>query len=685
MTSKTLQSILILISLSTGCSLNFTSPLNAPKIQNGTIDLSTWDFDRQGPITLKGEWIASQSPAPLSDKSAKSVHPKSGSQTAMGTQLSFAAKFGRELSGLSLSVEGFPRSKVICESDLGGFVSAGRISQDPSLSKSVRASYVIDLPTGTMVRCNLSMYLDADTFLGDTAGVWRAPRIGNGASIRALNDNDFISSAAFFGLLFTLALYFAIHWLFQRHDTQAAFATVLSTTLGLWYLSTFSLWQARLDSTFAAFFILITIWGIKSFSNTPIDKITRLSMGLMGLLAVFNIFVRESWVWQNIKVIQGLTLIAVPGAIRLINKWWRKSQRNYEQRALAIAFTLFLLLSASDTYFDVLRTIPTGILQIFLLLFMLTVTYAIAKHAVQSRQYAEEVIDSLTSVNEALNKFVPTEFLRMLGKGDVTEAKLGESKTQVVSVLVADIRNFSAISELMNPEQKMSFLNECLSKLSPKIRENNGFIDRYIGDSIMAIFPKSSDDAVRAAVAMHREMDSWNGEKKWPTPIELGIGVHRGEVVLGTIGEEQRYEATLLAPVVNITTDLESLAMTFQSKILISDEIFKGLSNDLKNESRWIGDFVIQGVTSALKVFEVFSADPNHVREFKLFNRDRFEFALSKYQRDEPFSARSELDWIAEDCPEDSATQWWVTRIKSEETLRPGIQLNRRALHWEEK
>ena len=683
-----------------GCSLNFNVPLNAPKIKNGVIDLRTWDFDRDGPISLSGDWKSFLGepprnfseikggpsepysiPGKLSD--SEKVAPKR--EKNPGANLYFEAEFGRPLSGISLSIEGFPRSKVICESDQGGFISAGRIAPDLTLSKTVRASYVIDLPTGSHVRCNLSMIIDKDTLLADMTSVWRAPRLGNGASIRALSDNDFVSSSLFFGLLFTLALYFAIHWLFQRSDTQAAFASVMCALLGMWFLSSFSLWQARLDYTFAPLFVLVGIWGVNTFSKVMIDVFNRWVLALLALAAFSNLVLPREYLGIGLRITQILTLVAVPGIFRMIGRWWRRGAHNYHSRLLLVSFSIYLILSGGDVFADVLRNLPLGWVQFSLLFFMSVITYAIASHAVRSRKQAEEVIDSLTAVNEALAKFVPTEFLRILGREDVTQARLGESKNKVVTVLVADIRNFTTVSEKLSPEETLRLINRCFSRLSPKIKENQGFIDRYIGDSIMAIFPENADHAVRAAVSMQKEMELMNLETSDQVPLELGIGIHKGEVTLGTIGEEKHYEATVLAQVVNTATDLEALALRIKSKIIISEDVFKGLSNEMKNGSRWIGDFVIQGLASPLMSFEVFAADPDQLRDFKLSSRDRFEFALSKYQRDDPYSARSELDWIVEDCPEDQGTQWWVKRIAEEEKLREGALINRRAIQWEDK
>ena len=96
---------------------------------------------------------------------------------------------------------------------------------------------------------------------------------------------------------------------------------------------------------------------------------------------------------------------------------------------------------------------------------------------------------ALASTNAAIQRFVPREFLHALGHDDVTTTKLGDATAKSITVLFADIRNFTSSSEGMTPEATFAFLNACLSKLGPHVRAQSGFIDKYIGDAIMAPFP----------------------------------------------------------------------------------------------------------------------------------------------------------------------------------------------------
>lgn len=98
--------------------------------------------------------------------------------------------------------------------------------------------------------------------------------------------------------------------------------------------------------------------------------------------------------------------------------------------------------------------------------------------------------EGLTKFSEASARFVPAPMIKLLGKQSVVDVKIGESvNLERTTILFSDIRAFTTISEQLSPEQNFAFLNELFARMAPSIRKYNGFIDKFIGDSIMAIFP----------------------------------------------------------------------------------------------------------------------------------------------------------------------------------------------------
>ena len=121
---------------------------------------------------------------------------------------------------------------------------------------------------------------------------------------------------------------------------------------------------------------------------------------------------------------------------------------------------------------------------------------------------------SLAKLNAAYGRFVPHDFINLLERPSIIEVKLGDNQEKDMTVLFADIRDFTALSEQMTPAENFAFINSYLGRVSPAIRENNGFIDKYIGDAVMALFPTSPSDAVRAAIDMQKELNIYNEERE---------------------------------------------------------------------------------------------------------------------------------------------------------------------------
>jgi hypothetical protein len=141
--------------------------------------------------------------------------------------------------------------------------------------------------------------------------------------------------------------------------------------------------------------------------------------------------------------------------------------------------------------------------------------------------------------NDAVANFVPRQFLELLGRKDLKSLKLGDHHELVMTMLFSDIRSFTTLSGELTPAENFRFVNSYLTNIGPIIREHNGFIDKYIGDGIFALFPDKTCDSVDAAIEMQQRVVTYNEGRARAgyIPIAIGIGLHRGRLMLGTIGE----------------------------------------------------------------------------------------------------------------------------------------------------
>ena len=233
----------------------------------------------------------------------------------------------------------------------------------------------------------------------------------------------------------------------------------------------------------------------------------------------------------------------------------------------------------------------------------------------------------LRAALDAFARFVPQEFLQTLHKADITDVKLGDHVKLDLAILFSDIRSFTALSEKMTPEQSFGFLNSYLRRMNPFIWENEGFIDKYIGDAIMALFPKGAGSAISAAVAMLSHIPVYNSHRAtfgYP-PIRVGIGVHSGSVMLGIIGHERFMQGTAISDAVNLASRLQDLTQEYGVSLIVSSHALFDLEDPNRFDYRFLDKLRVRGKGEAVSVYEVFDGDEARSRDVKKKTREEFE------------------------------------------------------------
>jgi class 3 adenylate cyclase len=185
---------------------------------------------------------------------------------------------------------------------------------------------------------------------------------------------------------------------------------------------------------------------------------------------------------------------------------------------------------------------------------------------------------------------------------------LGDYAELQMTVFFLDIRDFTALSETMTPQQNFRFINSFLKLFGPVIRQHNGFVDKYLGDGLMALFPGAPDDAVRAALDMREKLRSYNAGRLngGYSAIRFGIGIHSGPLMLGTIGENRRMDSTVISDTVNAASRLEGLTKKYTCDILVSGATVEALRERGANLSfAFVANETVKGKTKAIDVYQV--------------------------------------------------------------------------------
>ncbi len=229
----------------------------------------------------------------------------------------------------------------------------------------------------------------------------------------------------------------------------------------------------------------------------------------------------------------------------------------------------------------------------------------VREQTAEIRQHLQEKTELL----QASDLFVPHPFLELLGRESIRDLKLGENVQKEITILFSDIRRFTSMSEIMSAEETFRLINRYLGVMGPFFHENNGFIDKYIGDAIMALF-ESGDDALQTGLQMLDCLERFNEtlEKEGHPTLEIGIGINTGTLMLGTIGESHRMDTTVIGDAVNLASRVEELTKSYGKSLLTSEYTLDVLENSSRFKTRLVDQVTVRGKTKNVKIYEVFWA-----------------------------------------------------------------------------
>lgn len=340
-----------------------------------------------------------------------------------------------------------------------------------------------------------------------------------------------------------------------------------------------------------------------------------------------------------------------------------------------VAVNVYLILrkvSMKDflTYGNLIFTI---ILLVPLVALLIYVSLRFKQIIKQKLDAQNEINKQLQAINAASAKFVPSQFLNFLGKNNILDATLGDYAENQVTVMFSDIRDYTGLSEKMSPEENFRFVNAFNRRMGPIIQNNNGFINQYLGDGIMAIFPENPEDTLKAAIHMQRELQTYNKERsaRAKVPINIGIGLHSGPLVMGIIGDDNRMDAATISDTVNVASRIEGLTKYFGARILLSEASMEKISNPESYHLRYLGIVQVKGKEKAVKIYECFDGDDPESIDKKNSTSNIFRDAIRLYYAKNFGEAAKLFHSITDSNPKDQTAQLYLQ--KSRYNLNNGI------------
>ena len=211
----------------------------------------------------------------------------------------------------------------------------------------------------------------------------------------------------------------------------------------------------------------------------------------------------------------------------------------------------------------------------------------------------------------AFARYVPADVMDEIISDTARKTNVSENRN--ISILFSDIRNFTRMSENQDAQSVVNLLNSYFSSMGCEIISENGYIDKFIGDAIMAVFgatqnsENSTENAIRAGIKMLASLENFNNtaEKNQRNKIAIGIGINCGECILGNIGFQNKMDYTVIGDTVNLASRIESLTKLYRHPLIISEDVYETVKD--KFLLRRIGNVYVKGKEKPVGLFSVYS------------------------------------------------------------------------------
>ncbi|HMQ06883.1 MAG TPA: adenylate/guanylate cyclase domain-containing protein [Saprospiraceae bacterium] len=674
--------IIFSIILFSSCSIQANKPFQ-PKAENGVMDLREWN-PSSGPVTLHGEWhfYWQKTPEELNGINPILINVPGAWNKIAGENGVLGAK-GYGVYRLRIL---FPENSPALAIEAGSLNSAGQIliagENDVIFNFGMPGRKQSDTKPGDFVQVisfQPSEETTIDIYVSNynhrLGGIMGAPKIGKELTLRSEFERRILMGVIIFGSFLILSVYYFLFYFLRREQSNLYFAIFclimalrtlfVGDSIGYTLFPKVS-YEFELRLEYLCLYLGVPLFLLMVRSIFPEDfpkGIVNTYIVLSSLFGLAVLFLPTYIFTQTLQTYQVLTLVAIIICITIAIIAVIRSRIG--SMVFLIGFIGFGFGITSDIIIHNVYNVATSYGMFSFLFFVMAQAMVLSWRFAYAFNSVERLTEEQQRINESIRRFVPVEFLHYLKRKSITDVVLGDQIEREMTVMFTDIRDFTRLSEEVSPQETFDFLNNTLKYIAPSIRQYNGFIDKYIGDAIMALFPHGADNALQAGIRLDQRWSAYNRlrSRNLLPAIGRGTGLHTGKLILGTIGEPERMETTVISDAVNVASRLEGLCKTLGATIIFSEATLKALNDPDRYSYRLLDRVQLRGKSSIIDIYEAFDGKILPLYEMKKKNSKNFSEAINAYYAGEIKDARVILESILSRFPGDIPVQRFLEKV----------------------
>ncbi|AYV55567.1 adenylate/guanylate cyclase domain-containing protein [Leptospira kmetyi] len=667
-------------------SCDWLSPTQFPKAERGVLDLTEWDFEKNGPALLEGEfkflWKNFSSEAWPSDSDFATV-PKAwiklpDSLEKKYTSTGYATYFlkirlpdsylNQELA-LQTDISETAYEIYLNSKKLGevGNVGINAETSRPEWNKKIFSFYNTDKEP--VLKILISNFHHA------RGGLTGKFFIGKSSSIQSIREKRLTLEVFVFGSLAIMALYHLTLFFLRQEEKSVLYFGILCFIYCFRAMSTgenlVQILVPGLDYSvhskivYLSFYLTVPVFAAFFRSLFPAEFNSYLYYGILmigGLSSAIVAITPPAFFTGTIDAYYLFTFVVFfYGFYILVTAILKKRSGAV---LLLSGLLVFFAVVLQDTLYNK-RIVNTGYFSpIGLLAMVFSQAYLLANRYSQAFGAIVDLTKSLNKTNTSYGLFVPREFLKILNEHSFIDVKLGDVAEEEMTILYNEIRTAQFLGDQASAKENFEFINSYLGKVGPLIRDKNGFIDKYFGDAFLSLFSQKAEDALESAVEIQNILKEINMNRigKGKEAVRVGTGLHKGPILLGTIGEKERMEGAVISPSVTLATRVGQLCRLFDSSILITDHVLFGLENPEKYSMRVVDRIQLKGHNSVVTILEVFNGQSESLLDQFMDTKEEFERGIANFRQRNFEEACVIFNRVLERNKMDQPARWYLEK-----------------------